>query len=279
MNTKKFLYASFLLLLGLTMTGSAQSPLFEKLVFSGQDSLSLPYRLLKPVHYDTKDTSTLKQHYPLVIFLHGSGERGDDNEIQLKNGALNFADSLLRENHPAFMIVPQCQLNRRWAEVDWSADHHLMQEIPSTPMQALIALIDQFIHQFPVDTNRIYITGLSMGGYGTWDLISRFPSKFAAALPVCGGGDELQAEKLIAIPIWDFHGAKDPVVNVNRSRNMIAAIKKAGGRPLYTEVEDAGHDVWWKVYSDKIVLEWLFTQTKTKPVKPEDLNTQKGPGK
>ncbi len=267
MNTRILLSACFFLCLGLTMISNAQKSPFEKRTYSGHDSLSLPYRLLLPYSYDEHDTGISRERYPLVIFLHGSGERGSDNEAQLVNGVAHFADTAIRKNHPAFVIVPQCPKEHRWAEVDWAAKHHVMQETPSMPMQALIALIDEFIREYPVDTNRIYIAGLSMGGFGTWDLISRYPFKFAAALALCGGGDEAQAKKLTAIPIWAFHGEKDPVVSVKRSRNMIAAIRKAGGSPFYTEMEKEGHAIWEKVFSDKIVLEWLFSQDKGRSIK------------
>src|SRR5207244_7702516 len=116
--------------------------------------------------------------------------------------------------------------------------------------------------EFSIDPKRLYITGLSMGGYGTWDLISRHPELFAAAAPICGGGDEDQAEKIAKLPIWIFHGAKDQAVPVERSRNMVTALKKAGGEPKYTEYPDVGHDSWVRAYKDPELFAWLFAQKK-----------------
>ena len=123
-------------------------------------------------------------------------------------------------------------------------------------------LTDWLLSTLPIDTNRIYVTGLSMGGFGTWDLISRYPNKFAAAAPVCGGGDIKQAHKLVNIPIWAFHGAKDRVVTVNRTRDMIEAIKNSGGTPKYTEYPNLGHFCWDAAYNEQDFLEWLFSQCK-----------------
>jgi len=125
-------------------------------------------------------------------------------------------------------------------------------------------LIEALCKEYPIDKGRIYLTGLSMGGYGTWDLISRRPELFAAAIPVCGGGDPAQAEKLAKLPIWAFHGDADPLVPVERPRDMIAAIKKAGGEPKYTEYKGVGHDAWTPTYRDSKVLDWLFEQKKGK---------------
>src|SRR6185436_3992673 len=145
---------------------------------------TLQYRMLYP------DSDTLRK-YPLVIFLHGSGERGNDNEAQLKWGVLNFAPDQNMMLHPALVIAPQCPEKMSWSNFSReknSTEMHL-QSTPTKPMELLIGLIHQLIKTMPVDSNRIYITGLSMGGYGTYDAIERYPNLFAAAVPVCGGGD------------------------------------------------------------------------------------------
>ncbi len=225
----------------------------EKLTFKQGES-SLPYRLLVPAKIEEG------KKYPLVIFLHGAGERGTDNEKQLVHGIPDFVKN--REKYPAFVIAPQCPANKKWAEVDWSAKTHTLPKEPSDPAKLLLALLETFIKEKPVDSKRIYLTGLSMGGYGTWDLIARKPEFFAAAAPVCGGGDEATAEKIKNVPLWVFHGDKDTVVIPERSRNMVEAIKKAGGKPKYTEYKGVGHDSWVKAYSDPEFFAWLFAQKK-----------------
>jgi predicted peptidase len=131
-------------------------------------------------------------------------------------------------------------------------------------LAAVFDLIEALCNEHHIDKDRIYLTGVSMGGYGTWDLISRRPELFAAAIPVCGGGDPAQAEKLAKLPIWAFHGDADPLVPVQRLRDMIAAIKKAGGTPKSTEHKGVGHDAWNATYRDNNVLDWLFAQKKGK---------------
>ena len=248
-------FSALLSLFSLTSAARAADPkeVFEAKVFEGFAG-KLPYRLMKPKDYDAG------KKYPLVLFLHGAGERGEDNTVQLVHGMADFASEENRAKYPCFVLAPQCPAGKKWAEVDWSASTHKQPEKPSDPAQNTLELMDVLAKDFSIDPTRLYITGLSMGGYGTWDLISRFPEKFAAAAPVCGGGDETQAERLIKIPIWAFHGDKDTAVKPERSRNMIAAIKKAGGEPRYTEYAGVGHNSWVKAYHDPELMSWLFAQ-------------------
>lgn len=196
---------------------------------------TLNYRMLYP------DYDTLRK-YPLVIFLHGAGERGSDNEAQLKWGVMNFATDKMMIEHPAIVIAPQCLLNQTWSNIKRSPNSTAMelQSTPSKPMQLLIELIKQTITQFPVDTNRIYITGLSMGGFGTFDAVERYPTLFAAALPVCGGGDISKAISIAHIPMWIVHGAEDAAVNTANSVEMNAALMKAGAHPGLTIYPETG---------------------------------------
>jgi predicted peptidase len=227
---------------------------FEKLEYKDSAGNRLLYRMMKPVDYDAS------RKYPLVIFLHGAGERGDDNTAQLVHGMNDFARDENRKAYPCFVIAPQCPKGKRWVEVDWSSASHTQPEKPSDPLGATLELVETLQKEFSIDSRRLYITGLSMGGYGTWDAIQRRPETFAAAVPVCGGGDEKAAGRLVKIPIWCFHGALDQAVKPERSRNMIAAIRKAGGNPRYTEYADVGHDSWVRAYSDPEMMKWLFSQ-------------------
>jgi predicted peptidase len=214
----------------------------------------LPYRLLRPL--SVADAAT----YPLVIFLHGGGERGTDNEKQLVHGVPRFATMERREQYPCFLIAPQCPDGQKWVEVDWTAEHHTQPADPGVVGQLTLALIEKTIKVLPIDRNRVYLTGMSMGGYGTWDLLARRPDLFAAGVPVCGGGDEATAERMAHIPVWAFHGALDTVVKPARSRNMVAALDAIGGEPLYTEYADVGHHSWDRAYADPALYHWLFAQ-------------------
>ena len=229
---------------------------FEPREFVGTNGKALKYRLIKPMGYK------FGKKYPLVLFLHGAGERGDDNASTLKHAAKDFADLERRAKYPAYVVIPQCPTDRRWSEVDWSKDASALPEEPSDPMRNIKELLDEMVENAGVDPNRIYITGLSMGGYGTWDLAARMPDRFAAILPVCGGGDDRVAGRIAALPIWCFHGDADTAVPVDRSRTMIAAVKAAGGRPIYSELPGVGHDSWTPAYRDGFVLDWLFSQRK-----------------
>lgn len=235
----------------------AQVSLFSFNKFNNGKGDTLNYRMLFP------DYDTIRK-YPLVIFLHGSGERGNDNEAQLKWGVSNFASEGMMSLHPAFVIAPQCVKDMGWAnfsEKKNSTEIHL-QPSPSKPMELLIALIHQLIKDFRIDTNRIYITGLSMGGYGTYDAIERYPHLFAAAVPVCGAGDVSKATSIAHIPIWIFHGAEDAAVNPLYSLDMLEALTKAGAHPGFTQYPEVGHFSWLGAYSDPLMLEWLFRQHK-----------------
>ena len=216
----------------------------------------LPYRLLKPKDYDPN------RKYPLVVFLHGAGERGNDNRRQLVHGMGDFASDANMAKYPAFVIAPQCAADKKWVEVDWGADSHMMPAQPSQGLAATFAAIEGLQKEFSIDPSRIYITGLSMGGYGTWDAIQRRPELFAAAVPICGGGDPAGAAKMKDIPIWCFHGSDDTAVKVKRSRDMIKAIEAAGGHPKYTEYPQVGHNSWSRTYADPAMFEWLFAQKK-----------------
>ena len=247
------------LLLFFTLTrilSNAQTERFSKEQFI-QNGDTLRYRMLYP------DSDTLRK-YPLVIFLHGAGERGGDNEAQMKWGVQNFASDKNMVQHPAFVIAPQCPLNQTWSNFKRTPNSTVMElePAPSKPMQLLAELIKQTISKFPVDTTRIYITGLSMGGYGTFDATERYPGLFAAAGPVCGGGDISKAPVIASIPMWIFHGAEDPAVNTLNSSEMYAALVKAGAHPGLTIYPETGHFSWLAAYSDDHMIEWLFRQHK-----------------
>lgn len=247
------------LLLGQLALGqdNAGPPDLEKLLSDRsfeRDGATLRYRFLEPA--EPKPGA----RHPLVIFLHGIGERGSDNTRQLRNGVENFVTAAARAQHPCFLVVPQCPPDATWSPIRGTKENTPFAETPTVPGALLIGLIEELLEDGAVDPDRVYVTGLSMGGYGTWDLVSRRPELFAAALPVCGGGDPAKAEKLVGLPIWCFHGGADQVVPAERSRQMMAALEKAGADAKYTEYEGVGHDSWTRTYGDSDVLEWLFAQ-------------------
>lgn len=215
---------------------------------------SLRYRQLQP-----DDTKMRK--YPLVIFLHGAGERGNDNEAQLKWGVSNFSTDHNMLQYPAIVIAPQCPEKMSWSNFSKEENNQMqLLPTPSKPMELILALIQELIKTLPIDTNRIYITGLSMGGYGTFDAIQRYPDLFAAAVPVCGGGDASKAGTIAHIPIWIFNGAEDPTVNPMYSIQMFNEITKAGGHPAFTQYPEVGHFSWLGAYIDPLMMQWLFRQ-------------------
>jgi predicted peptidase len=236
---------------------SQSSSRFSYNKFGNDKGDTLNYRLLFP------DSDTLRK-YPLVIFLHGSGERGSDNEAQLKWGVMNFATDQNMMHHPAIVIAPQCPEKSSWSSFSRgksSSDTRLL-PAPTKPMELLIGLIHKLIKTMPIDSTRIYITGLSMGGFGTYDAIERYPHLFAAAVPVCGGGDITLAASISHLPIWIFHGAEDPAVNPSYALDMLEALTKAGAHPGFTEYPEVGHFSWLGAYSDPLMMEWLFRQHK-----------------
>lgn len=238
---------------------NAQITDFEPVTFTDSTEQELQYRILKPVNYDSTKS------YPLVLFLHGAGERGNDNYSQLKWGVSHFADPKFRERYPAFVIAPQMEEGEVWSRLITSRDTTTfsgsMSQTPTEPMRLTIELLEKLQNKYSIDSNRLYVTGISMGGFGTFDLIQRFPNKFAAAVPVCGGGDLSRAFMLTDIPLWVFHGTEDDVVHPKFSRSMVEAIRIAGGSPGYTEYPGEGHiGAWVQAYRNPHLYEWMFSK-------------------
>jgi len=213
------------------------------------------YRLMSPAHM------VPGERYPLVIFLHGAGERGDDNARQLKYLPEVLAREENRRRYPCFVVAPQCPTGRQWIEVPFGEIESRPITTSGTALRMLRAVGSDVIANHPIDDARIYLTGLSMGGFGCWYLAAFTADTTAAVAPICGGGDESAAAALKDTPIWAVHGALDDAVPVERSRNMIAAIRAAGGAPKYTELPDVGHDSWTPAYEPSFgLLDWLFEQ-------------------
>ncbi len=204
------------------------------------------------------------QKYPLVVHFHGAGSRGSDN-IKPINLASTVTNGDYPKKYPCFVFVPQCPGGRKWVNLDWHKTAHKQPEKPNIQMKMAMEAIDEIIKKYPIDTTRIYVFGQSMGGFATWDIICRKPELFAAAVPVCGGGDVSKAGKIANLPIWAFHGALDPVVKADNSRAMITALRQAGGKPQYTEYKKVKHNAWSYSYTPEL-FDWMFKQKK-KPSK------------
>lgn len=224
--------------------------------FTGKSGEKFLYRWREPA---VKEAG---KKYPLVVLLHGAGERGADNKKQLVWGATPIVEYFKKNNEEFFLVAGQVPLNRGWVEVPWGSLDHRMPKQPSKTMGLLIELLSGLLESNQtVDVDRVYATGISMGGYGTWDLISRKPEWFAAAMPVCGGGDVMQAAKLRDLPIFIYHGDADTAVPVWRSRAMIGALYKAGSLAArYVEYPGCGHNSWLPAYGTVGNLKSLFSQ-------------------
>jgi predicted peptidase len=229
---------------------------FEFRQFKNGDA-TLPYRIHRPEKIEAGKT------YPLVLLMHGMGERGTDDRHQLAG----FYGEKFWEKYPCFVIAPQCPESAPpgqnvWVVGDYRQPEHRMAATATGPLATALELLKATIANQPVDQRRIYLTGLSMGGFATWELLQRQPDIFAAAVPVCGGGDVTLAARLAKIPLWVFHGDADNIVPVSRSRSMVKAISDAGGNPKYTEYPGVNHNAWGPTYRDPAVWDWLFAQAK-----------------
>ncbi len=221
--------------------------------------LSIPYRQLV---FNARRPG----RFSLLLFLHGAGERGDDNERTKLNGVGKIAGYIRERGLKVVMLIPQCPKERQWVDVPWNASAHRMPPEPSAPLRAAMALVDAKVAEFAVDPEQIRVCGISMGGYGTWDIICRRPRFFAAAFAVCGGADEAEAPKLKDMNITVYHGALDPTVPVERSRNMVAALRKAGGdRVLYVELPGIRHNSWEIAFGDAAAMDKFFASLHPQP--------------
>ena len=210
----------------------------QKCSFEAQiiKTVRLNYLLFLPEGYSDDGEGK----WPLILFLHGMGERGNDLEKLKVHGISKIVEQ--KRDFPFIAVSPQCPDTSFW----------------TVEMESLNALLDEIVKKYAVDENRIYLTGLSMGGYGAWNLATAYPDRFAAIAPICGGGDPKKAHLLKDIPIWVFHGAKDTTVPPERSEEMVNALKEAGGNVKYTVYPEAGHDSWTETYNNPELYEWFL---------------------
>lgn len=231
---------------------------FEAREFAGSDGGTLLYRLLRPKGYDPNKA------YPLVLVLHGAGGRGNDNWGQIRDQPAPFlalAGDAIQDKYPCLVVAPQCPPGKQWVNTPWGKGSYSQDKVPlSAELKRVLELLAQLRTEFQVDARRVYVTGISMGGYGAWDILAREPGLFAAAVPVCGAGDPSRAERIARTAVWAFHGDKDGVVPVSGSREMIAALKKTGASPKYTEFPGVGHASWTPAYATEGLWDWFFAE-------------------
>lgn len=265
-STKMIKYIPFacIVLLGCSLFKAVNAQtdyqnMYEKKVFISDEGDSLLYRILYPLNYNRNEK------YPTVLFLHGSGERGNDNELQLAHGAELFTLPESREKYPAIVIFPQCPKDEQWAKPLNGKKHVKRFPLYKTPpkqIQLVIDLLDFVELSESLDTDREYIMGLSMGGKGTMEMLCYQPHRFAAAVPICGAHNPKYAKRYKHVSLWYFHGAKDIVVYPQYSRNMVARLEKLGANVRYTEYPDAGHNIWDQAFDEPDLLPWMFGITK-----------------
>lgn len=234
---------------------------YQKKEFTSGESSVLPYRILFPEDYDKS------RKYPLILVLHGAGERGNDNEKQLIHGGKLFLDSAVRKKFPAIVVFPQCPQEGYWSSVQidrnvtpLELDFDYTRPV-TVPLRDAIALVKQLMREEGVNSKKVYITGLSMGGMGTFEAVHRFSGVFAASLPICGGGDAVNYRK-VKTPFWIFHGADDAVVDVKNSRMMVNRLKELKVKVRYTEYPGVDHGSWVNAFAEPDFLPWMFSKKK-----------------
>lgn len=226
--------------------------------------IKLPYRLFIP---ELKDG----EKYPLVLFLHGAGERGNDNVRQIiaNEGATTWVEEEFQRKHPCFVLAPQCPENGYWGTS--FRIYKTPEKLGANSLLAVVGIIiDELLSEFPIDPFRVYVTGLSMGGFGTMALLTTYPERFAAGVVVCGGGNIYKLKKIAHVPLWLFHAEDDDVVPVEYSRMIVAKFQELGGEIRYTEYPAgylsslglSSHKSWVIAYRNSEMKEWLFSKVK-----------------
>ena len=235
----------------------ARKPPGEARLFRGGRAATMPYRVFAP------EGQKKGEVYPLVLCLHGAAGRGTDNKVR---GSLSYpvlTSRVSQVRHPAFVVAPQCPRGRMWVNHAWGGGTYDSKDVPiSDEMTMALGIVDALVEEFPIDRSRLYVTGRSMGGFGTWDAIARRPRFFAAAVPIAGGGDPGCAEQWRDLPIWAVASSMDPVCQVSGTREVFDALGKAGAElAMYTEHSNLGHvqvcDAWRR---EEGLAEWLFSQ-------------------
>ena len=244
----------------------AAAALCSSRLYTAPDGGTIPYRVHIPEIAAGAASRKDAPGLPLVLFLHGAGERGTDTEPLVRFPTVRHLlarNAMVEDAEQAIVIAPQCPAGKRWVDTPWGETRHVFSETPARPLSLALSLLDHAVETLPVDRSRVYVCGVSMGGYGTWDALARRPETFAAALPVCGGGAPEAVARAGQVPVWAFHGAEDTVVPPDNSRSLVAAMRADPARTAetrYREFPGVGHDSWLNAFSAPEVLDWLFAQ-------------------
>ncbi|MBQ6819380.1 MAG: prolyl oligopeptidase family serine peptidase [Clostridia bacterium] len=224
--------------------------------FTAADLTELPYRLYLP------EAQVPADGYAVFIHLHGIGECGVDNEAQTTTGMELVKSIMSKQGEDTIIIVPQSP--EKWVNcMPSDGTYSVDKTTPSPYLVAVMELLNQMQQTYTIDANRLYVAGLSMGGYGVWDLLARYPHTFAAAIPVCGGGDPTKASLMTDVAIRTYHSADDPIVPVTGTRAMVEAVQKANGNISYTEYTNLSHSCWSRAFRATDQVSWLFSQVRT----------------
>lgn len=257
---KKLLFALIVAFLFVHATSAQDLSLYKKYTLV-QNGDSIPYRILLPENFDAS------KKYPLLIFLHGSGERGNDNEKQLVHGAKLFLQEDIRKKYAAIIVFPQCSQKSFWSNTQFLFDGNGERNLfyvnggePSAAMKMLVNLTNNLLVQYKIKKDQVYVAGLSMGGMGTFELVNRMPYTFAAAAPICGGANPSIAPNLKHTSWWLFHGDKDGVVPPSHSQKMFEAMKRAGVPVKFTLYPGVGHNSWDNAFNEPDLLKWMFSK-------------------
>ncbi len=257
----RFLFLFITFLLTISCASAQYLSLFEKKTFVSSRGDTLPYRILYPLHYKPG------KKYPLLLVLHGAGERGKDNESQLVHGARLFLADSNRTRFPAIVVFPQCPQNSYWANAKVnrnSTPYEISFDYSgaaSGPLNAALELVHQLLDAGSIQKKQVYITGLSMGGMGTFEAIYREPGLFAAAAPICGGGNpDAYSKQMARVAFRVFHGAEDAVVNVELSRVMVNRLKALKASVVYKEYPGVNHNSWDNAFAEPDFLSWFFSK-------------------
>ncbi|MBN2735870.1 MAG: prolyl oligopeptidase family serine peptidase [Spirochaetales bacterium] len=235
--------------------GTEEKGVFLKKIFRNNSNESIPYRLFLP------DPMLLSRKHPMVIHLHGMGQLGNDNESHLIDFPYYLSSAEGQGKYSPILVAPQCPQNDSWSSFP-NYPEASTPDFPTKPTRLVLDLIHHLMKIYPVDPARIYIMGLSLGGEGTFDIVTREPDLFAAAVPVCGIGDPQKADMMLTTAFWVFHGALDDLNLVHYSRDVVEAMRALGGNPRYTEYPDSGHSIWNMAYNETELYPWMFSQIK-----------------
>lgn len=232
---------------------------FQERVYADESfSHALPYRVYIPRDYDSSDL------YPLIVYLHSAGGSGNENKAQVEHAVATLVSDSVQGLESSFVLAPQCPKGKQWLNTSFDRmpfTNYSQEEIPqSDAMRMVVRVISSIEREFSIDSDRLYALGVSMGASGTWDMVTRYPDLFAAAITVSGVSDPTKADLISHLSIWAFHGESDEVSDVNNTRNMVSSLRRSGSACRYTEFSGLGHSITRRALREDGLFQWLFEQ-------------------